>query len=86
MVVYFALQCVEKLILEGKSTIEVLHEPYVRYNELVDEGNKTKSWADPRAANYYWTKYGRSATQNPFTGQEMWSFLHYPDYGDMQIA
>jgi 4-hydroxyacetophenone monooxygenase len=86
MVVYYALQCIEKLILEDKSTIEVRDEPYIEYNKLVDDGNRTKSWADPRAANYYWTKYGRSATQNPFTGQEMWSYLHYPDFEHLAIA
>jgi 4-hydroxyacetophenone monooxygenase len=86
MVVYYALQCIEKLILEGKSTVEVLSEPYLEYNRIIDEGNKTRSWADPRAANYYWTKYGRSATQNPFTGQQMWSYLHYPDFEHLAIA
>ena len=44
------------------------------------------AWSDPRAHNYYWTKFGRSATQNPLGQHEMWSLLREPDFEDLEIG
>ncbi len=82
----YALQCIEKLILEDKNSVEVREEPYWRYNRLVDERNRQKVWSDPRAHNYYWTaKHGRTAGMNPFSGTENWHFMRYPDFGDLEV-
>ena len=81
----FALQCIERLILDEKKSIEVKDEPYRRYNEMIDERNRSMAWSDPRADNYYWTKFGRSATQNPLTSLEMWSLLREPDFDDLDL-
>src|SRR5690606_29206615 len=57
----YALQCIERLILEGRRAIEVREEPYWRYNRLVDDRNRMKVWSDPRAHNYYWSRgHGRT--------------------------
>jgi hypothetical protein len=85
MITWYALQCMERLILDGKKSIDVKQEAYWRYNKLVDERNWTKVWADPRAQSYYWTHSGRTATQNPFGAPEMWHFLRKPDLNDMKI-
>jgi 4-hydroxyacetophenone monooxygenase len=85
MITWYALQCMERLILDGKKSIDVKEEAYWRYNKLVDERNRTKVWADPRAQSYYWTHKGRTATQNPFGAPEMWHFLRKPDLDDMKI-
>jgi 4-hydroxyacetophenone monooxygenase len=58
-------------------------EAYWRYNQLIDARNNRKLWSDPRAHNYYWTRHGRSATQNPFTAPEMWHYLRRPDPADL---
>src|SRR5262249_41386443 len=50
-----ALQCMERLVLDDRRTIEVTEDAYWRYNELIDERNSHKVWSDPRAHNYYWT-------------------------------
>lgn len=81
----YALRCIEELILEGKSSIDVKEEPYRQYNEMIDERNQRMAWSDPRARNYYWTKFGRSATQNPLTPHEMWSRLREPDFADLEL-
>jgi len=78
-------QQMERLILDGKKSIDVKQEAYWRYNKLVDERNWTKVWADPRAQSYYWTHSGRTATQNPFGAPEMWHFLRKPDLDDMKV-
>jgi 4-hydroxyacetophenone monooxygenase len=85
MVTLYALQCMEKLILEQKRSIDVKDEAYWRYNRIVDERNDGKVWSDPRASNYYWSKFGRSVVQNPFGSAEMWHYLRKPDFGDMDI-
>lgn len=85
MVTGYALQCIEQLILNGRRTIEVKTDAYWRYNRLLDEHNARRVWSDPRARNYYWTKHGRSATQNPFTTPEMWRFLRRPDFADLEL-
>jgi 4-hydroxyacetophenone monooxygenase len=85
MTMVYAMQCMEKLILEGKRSIDVKEDAYWRYNRLVDEGNNQKVWADPRAHNYWWTKHGRTASQIPFTGYEVRQFLLRPDFADLDI-
>jgi 4-hydroxyacetophenone monooxygenase len=85
MTMLYAMQCMEKLILEGKESIEVTEEAYWRYNHELDAINGTKLWADPRANNYYWTKHGRTASQIPYTGFEVRNFLLRPNFDDMDI-
>jgi len=85
MTVVYAMQCMERLILDGKQSVEVTEEAYWRYNRLVDKLNAMKVWSDPRAHNYWWTKHGRTASQIPFTGYEVRDFLRRPDFADLEI-
>jgi 4-hydroxyacetophenone monooxygenase len=86
MTAFYAMQCMEKLILENQRTIEVKEEPYWRYNRMIDDLNNQRVWSDPRADNYYWSKHGRSVTQNPLTGTAMWHLLHRPDFADHRFT
>jgi 4-hydroxyacetophenone monooxygenase len=81
----YAMQCMEKLILEDLKAIEPTEEAYWRYNRQVDELNARKIWADPRAHNYWWSKHGRTVSQTPFTGYEVREHLLHPDCADMDI-
>jgi 4-hydroxyacetophenone monooxygenase len=85
METHYALKCIERLVLDDKRSIDVKDEAYRRYNEMIDERNRGMAWSDPRADNYYWTKFGRSATQNPLTPLEMWSLLREPDFADLDV-
>jgi len=85
MTMLYAMQCMEKLILDGKESIEVTPQAYWRYNNELDAINGTKLWADPRANNYYWTKHGRTASQTPYTGFEVRNFMLKPDFDDMDV-
>jgi 4-hydroxyacetophenone monooxygenase len=82
----YALQCMEKLILEGKHSVDVKEEAFWRYNRIVDAGNAMKVWSDPRAHNYWWSKHGRSASQIPFTGYEVRENLLRPNFDDLEIS
>lgn len=81
----YALKCIERLILDEKRSIDVKEEPFRRYNEMLDERNGRMAWSDPRVQSYYWTKFGRSATQNPLRPLEMWSLLREPDFEHLDL-
>jgi 4-hydroxyacetophenone monooxygenase len=82
----YALRCIERLILDEKKSIDVKEDAYWRYNEMIDERNARRAWSDPRAHHFYWTKkFGRSATQCPLTGIEMWNLLHQPKFEELEI-
>jgi 4-hydroxyacetophenone monooxygenase len=80
----YALQCMEKLILEGREAIEVKEDAYWRYSRFVDERNANRVWSDKRAHSYYW-EGTRSPGMNPLTATENWQFMRYPDFNDMDI-
>jgi 4-hydroxyacetophenone monooxygenase len=86
MVTLYALQCIEKLIVEKKRSADVTEEAYWRFAEEVDEANRRKVWSDPRAHNYYWTKHNRSAVMNPFSGTHMWRLLRHVEFGDLAFS
>ncbi|MFD7455918.1 MULTISPECIES: flavin-containing monooxygenase [unclassified Streptomyces] len=86
LITVHALECIERLILDGKKAITVKEEPYRRFNEEVDRRNLTKTWSDPRARNYYWTERDRTATQCPFSAGEVWRFLRHADFADLDIS
>jgi 4-hydroxyacetophenone monooxygenase len=81
----YALRCIQRLVLDGKTAIDVRPEAYHRHNEMIDARNAGMAWSDPRARNYYWTKFGRSATQNPLSHVETWNLLRKPDFQDLEI-
>ncbi|MFF5536417.1 flavin-containing monooxygenase [Streptomyces cinerochromogenes] len=85
LITVHALECIERLVRDGKKAITVREEPYRRFNEEVDRRNLTKTWSDPRARSYYWTEAGRTATQCPFSAGEVWRFLRHPDFADLEI-
>jgi 4-hydroxyacetophenone monooxygenase len=86
LVTFYAMQCMERLILNGERAIDVKEDAYWRYNRHIDEQNNRKVWSDPRARNYYWSKHGRSVVQNPLSGPEMWRMLREPDFEGLEVS
>ena len=86
MATRYALLCMERLITRGERSVDVTHEAYLRYNAQLDEREKIKIYRDPRARSYYVNASGRSATNCPFTGTEMWHRLREPDYRDLTVS
>jgi 4-hydroxyacetophenone monooxygenase len=85
MVNFYAMKCMEHLILEGETSVDVTEEAYWRYNNMIDDLNRKKVWSDQRAQNYYWTQHNRSAVMNPLTGPIMWRYLSEPDWKDLEV-
>jgi 4-hydroxyacetophenone monooxygenase len=85
MVTYYAMRCMEKLILEDKKAVDVTDEAYWRFARQTDERNRKKVWSDPRANSYWWSGHGRTASMSPYFGWELWHWLRSPDFNDMEI-
>ncbi|MVZ99086.1 NAD(P)-binding protein [Actinomadura sp. LD22] len=83
MATRFLLDCIKELLLTGKSSIDVTEKAYWRYNRELDEREKFKIYKDPRARSYYRNEHGRSVTNCPFPGNEMWHRLRSPNFDDM---
>src|SRR5215471_10648072 len=85
LVTRYALQCMERVILDDKQEIEPTENAYRRFNEDVDERNGRKVWSDPRAQSYYWSQHGRSVVMCPFTGPEIFNLLRRPAFDELEI-
>jgi 4-hydroxyacetophenone monooxygenase len=86
IVTRFALECVERLILENKRAVEVTVEAFERYNAELDRREKTKIYTDPRARNYYMNEFNRSSVQSPFGLSETWRYLREVRSGDLTFS
>lgn len=78
MVIRFAVQACEHLVIERRSAVEVSTDAYERFNAVLDQREATKIYADSRVTNYYRNSYGRSAVNAPFDIRETWSWLRDP--------
>jgi 4-hydroxyacetophenone monooxygenase len=86
MVTRFALECIEHLVVEGKRSIDVTEESYWRWNDELDARQESRIYMDPRAKSYYQNEHGRSATNCPFYGTEMWHWLRRPDFDVLVVG
>ncbi|TQM11937.1 flavin-containing monooxygenase [Pseudonocardia kunmingensis] len=82
----FALERIEELLLTGRRAVEVTDAAYRRYNRELDAREALRTWSDPRATNYYRNAHGRSASNCPFEGTEIWQRLRHPDAADFVLA
>jgi 4-hydroxyacetophenone monooxygenase len=85
LVTVYALQLIERLILEDQKTIEPKADAYWRFNETIDQRNSIKIWSDPRAHTYYWTDHGRSAVMCPLEAREIYRLLRNPDWDELEV-
>jgi 4-hydroxyacetophenone monooxygenase len=81
----YALECVERLILDGRRSVDVTVDAYWRYNDALDREEKTKIYSDPSVHTYYQTEFGRSAGNCPFGVNQMWKWLRRPSWDDLVV-
>jgi 4-hydroxyacetophenone monooxygenase len=85
MVMRYTLACIDHLATTGARSIEPSEDAYWRWNGELDAREERKIYRDPRARSYYVNEHGRSATNCPFTGIEMWHTLRRPDHDDLIV-
>lgn len=83
MMMRFALDRIEQLILEGKKSVDITLDGYWRYNAEVDKWESHKIYTDRRAHNYYKNKFGRSSAMRPFVPSELWTWLKDPNFNEL---
>jgi 4-hydroxyacetophenone monooxygenase len=81
----YALDCIEHLVLNGHRSVDVTEAAYWRWNDELDERESSRIYMDPRAKSYYQNEHGRSATNCPFYGTEMWHRLRSPSWEDLIV-
>jgi len=85
MVVRYTMQCIEYLLLSEKRSVDVTEAAYWRWNSALDERESSRIYMDPRAKSYFQNDHGRSATNCPFYGNEMWHHLRSPNFDDLVV-
>ena len=81
----FALERIEDLVLNDHKSVEVTAAAYERYNTELDAKEKLRAWSDRRANTYFRNTYGRSASNFPFEGVDLWRWLRNPDPADFTV-
>jgi 4-hydroxyacetophenone monooxygenase len=85
MAVRYMLACIEILVLNGERSVDVTEAAYWQWNDELDERESSRIYMDPRAKSYYQNEHGRSATNCPFWGTEMWHRLRRPSLSDLIV-
>ncbi|ADP81921.1 flavin-containing monooxygenase [Pseudofrankia inefficax] len=85
MVTRFLLDCVKEVLVTGKRSVEVTEAAYWDYNDQLDAREKYKIYKDERANSYYRNEHGRSVTNCPFPGNEMWHRLRHPNFDEVLV-
>lgn len=78
MVTRFSLECIGGLLTSGKTTVDVSHDAYVRFNAELDICEARMIYSDPRVTSYYKNDHGRSAANLPIDIRRMWRWLRDP--------
>ncbi len=82
----FALTCIDRLVVDGESSIDVTEEAYRTYMAKVFERQRTKVWSDPRADSYYQGQGGgSSAVMSPYPPEIIFKLMRYPNFDDFEI-
>jgi 4-hydroxyacetophenone monooxygenase len=79
MTTRWILAAVERLVVDGGRSLEVTTDAYRRWNDELDAREERKIYRHPLARSYYVNEHGRSATNCPFTGIEMWHRMRHLD-------
>jgi 4-hydroxyacetophenone monooxygenase len=85
MTTRWILACLERLVVEQRRTLEVTEAAYQRWNDELDTRESRKIYRHPLARSYYVNEHGRSSTNCPFTGIEMWHRMRRPDPADLVV-
>lgn len=86
MAARFAFGCIQELILQDKSSIDLTDDAYDRFAAAVDVEMAKMVYTDPRVQSYYRNKYGRSSVNNVFHVRLLWNWTRDPAKPDDKIA
>lgn len=76
---------IERLVVDGRRSLEVTSAAYERWNDELDAREERKIYRHPLARSYYVNEHGRSSTNCPFTGIEMWHRMRRLEPADLVL-
>jgi 4-hydroxyacetophenone monooxygenase len=84
--VRYILGCLELLLREHRSAIDVRRDVHDEFNERVDAENRMMAWGWSDVHSWYKNEHGRVAQNWPFTLLEYWQRTLAPDPGDYVLS
>ncbi len=73
----FAVRAIAGLIENGQASVDVTHEAYWRFADILDKSEEGMVYLDPRANSYY-QNGARSSVNGPVDYRRMWRWLKDP--------
>ncbi|MCB2062020.1 MAG: NAD(P)-binding protein [Novosphingobium sp.] len=73
----FSLRAIAGLIENGQASVDVTHDAYWRFADILDKSEEGMVYLDPRANSYY-QNGGRSSVNGPVDYRRMWRWLNDP--------
>ncbi|GAC1314477.1 MAG: NAD(P)/FAD-dependent oxidoreductase [Acidimicrobiales bacterium] len=83
--VRYILGCLQLLLAERASAMEVRPEVHDEFNEAVDAENRRYAWGWSDVNSWYKNEHGRVAQNWPFTLLEYWKRTRRPDPADFTL-
>jgi 4-hydroxyacetophenone monooxygenase len=75
----FVIECLDRVVAEGKAAIEPTERAYLEWNEKVDIRMKDMIWTHPKANSYYNNSKGRVYLSFPFRLVDYWTWTRAPN-------
>ncbi|MET0544746.1 MAG: NAD(P)/FAD-dependent oxidoreductase [Caulobacterales bacterium] len=82
----YMLKAILAVIESGADTIEVTHEAFDKYNDLIDRRAKNLIWENYGQGGYYLTEAGRSLINCPLEAVEYHAYLTDIDFNEFRLA
>lgn len=68
----YIVDAIHELLRSGRRSLEVRPEPFMEFNQLVDEGNARMAWGVSGVDNWYKNETGRVSQNWPFPVVDYW--------------
>jgi 4-hydroxyacetophenone monooxygenase len=82
----FVIECLDRVVAEGKAAIEPTHEAFKAWNEKVDTRMQDMIWTHPKAKSYYNNSKGRVYLSFPFRLVDYWTWTRSPNPGHFHLS
>lgn len=84
--VRYIIQLLTQMVADDIGALDCRREPFERYNEELDEGNRQMAFGQPGLSSYYRNSRGRVVTNFPWTVPQYWNMTSKPDLADFEAV
>lgn len=83
--VNYIIECLDKIVASGASTIEVKQQPFEEWNRQIDERLAGMIWSHPKVDSYHKNSKGRIWLPWPYRLADQWHAMRGPKLDDYTI-